>query len=533
MRLGRLPLFAAGALLLAGGCSPTKAGTATPDESAATERKDASTVAAPPQARPAGQRLASPEHLTPAPAPLNVLLITIDTLRADHLSSYGYSRPTTPCIDRLAAQGTLFENCLVQWPKTGPSMASLLTSTYGSTSGVMRETLKIKVPLHYDLLPELLQRAGWNTLGVVSNISLSEKFQYHQGFDRFVVTPGTESRADTVTERAKELLASRDPAKNFFLWVHYLDPHAPYIPPKRHLELFVGDADWKAGSAAPMAIDPRVQNPAAAAPEQNDIGMIPAYAYFPARYPWVKEKDQLRNYIAAYDGDIRYLDEYLGKLLEWMNSQELLSRTVIVLTADHGEGLGGHNYFFEHGRFPYDDCAHVPLVVVHPDWAPRRVAAPVALMDVAPTLLDLLDVQNGWQFEGQSLQPWLDSGAPSDLARPVFVESGYTKEYDVSIRRGKWKLIKIGSQKTAALLSGKKYELYDVAADPGETKNLIEDEAAVFEALREELDLFVDAAYAKTPPDPEGVQLSDEERKQMDALGYTDDGTEDRGGDGH
>lgn len=453
-----------------------------------------------------------------------MLLVTIDTLRADHLSCYGYARKTSPCIDALAAQGTLFEQAIVQWPKTGPSMASLLTSTYGSTSGVMRETLKIKVPLHYQLLSELVQDAGWNTLGVVSNISLSDKFQYHQGFDRFVVHAGDACRGDAVTNRAIELLEGRDAQKNFFLWVHYLDPHAPYVPPRRHIEPFLNDEMWKADTRSPLPLDPRILDPTAPAPAMNDLGMVPSYAYFPARYPWVKEKDQLRNYIAAYDGDIRYLDEQFGKLLDFMNGKQLLANTIIVLTSDHGEGLGEHDYYFEHGRFPYDDCARVPLVIVHPDWEPRRVASPVALLDVAPTLLDLLALQNGWQFEGQSLRPWLAAGATSAAARAVFTESGYTKEFDVAVRRGQWKLIKIGSLKTAALLTGKKYELYDLEADPGEMNNLVDQETEIFERLKEELDAFVDEAYAKTPPDPEGVELSEEERAQMEALGYADGG---------
>lgn len=517
--------LAAGSLL---GCSQGEAGRALDD--VAVEPQPSAPVAAqgaapsPPQAYSV-QRAPPAESVRPESAvPLNVLLITVDTLRADHLSCYGYSRPTSPCIDRLAAQGTLFERCIVQWPKTGPSMASMLSSTYGSTSGVMRETLKVKVPLHYELLPEIVQRSGWNTLGVVSNISLSEKFQYDQGFDRYFVHPGASSRGDAVTDRAIELLEKREPQKNFFLWAHYLDPHAPYIPPKRHIEPFLSDAKWQAGAAPPLRIDPRVADPGAPAPEMNDLGMVPAYAHFPARYPWVKEKDQLRNYVAAYDGDIRYVDEQIGKLLDWMNERQLLTNTVIAFTADHGEGLGGHDYYFEHGRFPYDDCAHVPLIVVHPDWQPRRVAAPVALMDLAPTLLDLLGLKNGWQFEGQSLRAWLAAGAPAEAAAPVFTESGYTKEYDVAVRRGKWKLIKIGSQKTAALLTGKKYELYDVEADPGETKNLVDEESEILEQLKEELDAFVDLAYAKTPPDPEGVELSAEEKAQMEALGYTGDG---------
>jgi len=508
-------------LLLAGasvGCSRSGGGSAAATGPAAASEAavQGAEVPAPPPARRA------------PPDALNVLLITIDTLRADHLSCYGYARKTSPCIDALAAQAVLFEECLVQWPKTGPSMASLLTSTYGSTNGVMRRTLDIKVPLHYDLLPELMQRAGWNTLGVVSNISLSEKFHFDQGFDRFAVHAGDQCRADAVTTRATDLLAERDTSKPYFLWVHYLDPHAPYVPPRRHIEPFLGDALWQADARPPLPVDPRVADPAAPAPENQDIGMIPAYAHFPARYPWVKQsdKDQARNYVAAYDGDVRYVDEHVGKLLDWMMAADLLRTTIIVLAADHGEGLGEHDYWFEHGRFPYDDCVHVPLMVVHPDWKARRVATPVALLDVAPTIAELTGVANGWQFEGKSLAPWLAAGAPEEQARPVFVESGYSERYEFSLRRGKWKLIRVGSPETAKLMKGGKYELYDVVADPGETQNLYDDAAAaaVVDSLTEELEAFVAAAAAKKAPDAEGATLTEEERAQMKALGYGEEG---------
>ena len=507
-------------LLLAG--AGLSVGCSRPDGDAAAP---AETVPAAPGGDPA---LVAPPARAAPPDALNVLLITIDTLRADHLGCYGYARKTSPCIDTLAAQAVVFDECMVQWPKTGPSMASMLSSTYGSTSGVMRETLKFKVPLHYDLLPELLQRAGWNTLGVVSNISLSQKFHYDQGFDRFFVHAGDQCRADAVTKRATDLLAARDEAKPFFLWVHYLDPHAPYVPPRRHIEPFLSDATWQADTRPPLPVDPRIADPAAPAPPINDLGMIPAYAHFPARYPWVKpaDKDQPRNYVAAYDGDVRYVDEHLGKLLDWMVAAELLKRTIIVLTADHGEGLGEHDYWFEHGRFPYDDCVHVPLMMVHPDWKAGRVASPVALLDLAPTLAELTGVAHGWQFEGKSLAPWLAAGAPEEQARPVFVESGYTQQYEVSLRRGRWKLIRVGSPALAKLMTGAKYELYDVVADPGETRNLAADEAgaAVLESMTEELEAFCEAAAAKKTPDAEGVILTEEERAQMKALGYGEDG---------
>ncbi|MSR47358.1 MAG: hypothetical protein EXS13_09885 [Planctomycetes bacterium] len=454
---------------------------------------------------------------------LNVLLVTIDTLRADHLGCYGYSRATSPRIDALAAKGTLFEHCLVQWPKTGPSLASMLTSTYGSTSGVMRTTLEIKVPLNYDLLPELFKAGGFATFGVVANLSLSEKFQYNQGFERFFVQNGSQSSAGHVTPKAIDLLAARDPARPFFAWVHYLDPHAPYCQGRKYVDGFRSDELYQRTAGPVLKVEPKAIDAAAADARFNDIGMVPAYAY-------EKDYEQLRDYVAAYDSDIRYLDDQLGLLLDWMQGKGLLDRTIVVVTADHGEGLGGHNYFFEHGRLPYDDCARVPLIVVHPQWAPRRVAAPVALLDLAPTLADANGLRPGWQFEGQSLLPWLAAGAPADQARPVFVESGYATLFDLSVRRGRWKLIRFGEKWVVDLIGAKKYELYDIETDPLETNNLLDahdlapQHDAIFTQLRDELDAYADAAYSKTTPDPSGVELTEEERKRMIELGYAKDG---------
>jgi len=467
-----------------------------------------------------------PDGVLPSVAPVepaeahNVLLVTIDTLRADHLHCYGYERQTAPQIDALAAKGTLFEQCSVQWPKTGPSMASMLSSTYGSTSGVARKTLKFKVPLHYELLPELFREAGFETFGTVANLSLSEKFQYDQGFERFHVHPGDESTGNRVTDKAIEQFSSRlDPARPFFAWVHYLDPHAPYQQGREYLGGFRRDELYKRTAGEVLAVDPKALDPSVSSPPNNDIGMVPAYAHL----DFAKE---LRDYVAAYDADIRFLDDQLGRLLDWMAGKGLLERTIIVVTADHGEGLGGHDYYFEHGRLPYDDCARVPLIVVHPKWAPRRVSEPVALMDLAPTLLEDAGIRTGWQFEGQSLLPWLAAGAPPDSARPVFIESGYAEKFEVSIRRGRWKLICFGEKWVANLIGASKYELYDVVADPLETRNLVDEEPDVAAELRELLDAYAKSAWSKRPPDPSGVDLTPEERAELKRLGYADDGDE-------
>ncbi len=465
------------------------------------------------------------DRARPASHPHNLVLITIDTLRADHLSCYGYQRRTTPRFDELAQKGTLFEQAMTQWPKTSPAVASLLTSTYGSTSGVARTTLDKKVPLSYELLPELLHAAGYETLGAVANMSLSPTFHFDQGFDHFEAI-NRNADATGLGKLARELLARRDRSRPYLLWLHYLDPHAPYLPPARCSKDFVGDALYEADVRPPVPIDPVVRDPHAPKQECNDLGQVPAYAYMPG-------KNHIRDYVAQYDGDIRYVDEQVGALLDEMRNDGHLDGAIVVLTADHGEALGGHNYFFEHGRFPYDDCLRVPLIVVHPEWQPARVSSPVGLIDLAPTLLEMVGVEPGWQFQGRSRLAWLRAGAPEEQAAPVFSESGYIKAFEVSIHKGRHKLIKLGSRYLAEMLTGAPYELYDVLADPDETKNLVDEQPELFESLRVELDAYARIAYARVPPPPddEAFRPTAEELEIIRSLGYGNDQERTKQGD--
>ena len=172
------------------------------------------------------------------PAGSNILLITIDTLRADHLGSYGYPRDTSPVLDRLAAEGVRFDQPAVQWPKTGPSFASIFTATYSKDNEIVRK-VGIPLPFEFRMLAEELQAQGYQTRAVVANGAVAKDFHFDQGFDTFIETwkleekePGMDlNGAEAVTDLARSLASGLDPDKPYFLWVHYLDPHFPYTPP--------------------------------------------------------------------------------------------------------------------------------------------------------------------------------------------------------------------------------------------------------------------------------------------------------------
>ena len=177
----------------------------------------------------------------------NILLVTVDTLRADHLSSYGYPRATSPNIDKLAANGIRFDRPVVQWPKTGPSFASILTSTYPKDNGIVRK-IGIRLPDRFRMLAEILQRQGYATHAVVANGALASDFNFDQGFDSYLETWKIDAStgddpngAEAVTRKAETVINTLDPAKPFFLWVHYLDPHFPYTPPDAAHRFVAGD----------------------------------------------------------------------------------------------------------------------------------------------------------------------------------------------------------------------------------------------------------------------------------------------------
>lgn len=454
-----------------------------------------------------------PWDVSPVARGYHVLLITIDTLRADHLHCYGYPRETSRHLDALAARSQRFDQAFVQWPKTGPSIASIMTSTYGSTSGVMRTTGKIPVPRSYDCLAELLARAGYQTRAVVTNGSLSRKLNYDQGFEVYEqVFERDRAHAERMTAAAIELLRTRDPSRPFFQWVHYVDPHMPYHPPREYRERFVGDSLYEADQRGPVPLDPRITGEGKA--PEGGLGAILKGSHLDGL-------DEVRDYVARYDAEILYLDEHVGTLLAEVEREGLLSSTLVIVTSDHGESLGDHGYYFRHGQLPYDACLRVPWILYHPDLPPRVIRAPVALLDLAPTVVEALHVPPGWQFEGTSLLRHLHES--SDPTRPVFSEAGYHDAFSLTVRHGDYKLIHVGDPRLAKILRGEPRELYHVASDPGETLHLGADGGRVARGLRRLLDPVVAAAYGKVPPIGDGEAiLSDEAERNLVELGYVD-----------
>jgi arylsulfatase A-like enzyme len=389
--------------------------------------------------------------------------VTVDTLRADHTTPYGYGRDTTPVLARLAREGVVVDQAYAPMATTGPSHAALLTSRYPLSLGCLRNGQRLEEA--QTTLAERLHAAGYRTSAAVSSFVLDKRLGFAQGFGTYdsrfdrkgatatmerweglTVPAGFDRRADETTDVALAWLARRGKDRPFFLWVHYFDPHQPYSPPE----------PW----------DRRF-------PPGDDTGTgLP------------------RRAIALYDGEIAFTDRQLGRLVDAIEAEGLSARTLIVLTADHGEGLMQHGHM-GHGLHLYEEAVRVPLVFRWPGALPAgaRLPGPAEHVDFVPTVLDLLGVPRGAEdVQGQSLAEALRGRAATpgrDPRRAVFLQrrlydtdvvSGFrVKGEKFAVRAGQWKYIEAAEEETR--------ELYDLQADPGETTNVFAAQAAVADRL--------------------------------------------------
>ncbi len=385
--------------------------------------------------------------------PTNLIVISVDTLRADHMSLYGYGRDTTPRLTSFADRAVTFERARAPWPKTVPSMVSMFTGRPPHVTGVMFRSRDQYVRDEELLLAEIAQQQGVDTGAVIANGVLGSATNFGQGFDDYIETytmiqGPVGYRADTVTTAATQWLKGRTPDDPFFLWVHYVDPHATYQPPAEYAKPFFEDEMY----------DPTFLR--LNADTNFDGGVAGSY--------WRRngEQRELGWYVANYDGEIAFTDAEIGRLLDVIEERGFLSNSLVVFTADHGESLGDHDYFFEHGWYPYNATAWIPFIVYWPG-APepgRRVTYPVSLVNLAPTITDLM----GWEvsepvpFHGRSLVPVL-MGERSRVDDYVVVEAGegglQKNEFLRAIEDSRWKLIHVPNEPYQRGMQKMPYEL--------------------------------------------------------------------------
>jgi len=428
----------------------------------------------------------------------NLLIITVDTLRADRLGCYGSDQTRTPGIDALATEGTLFTNSFSSIPITLPSHCSILTGLYPRTHQVLSHGYRLDD--RHTTLAEMLDQEGYQTAAFVWNHVLSRKYGLNQGFDiyweRFL--QGSRMANELMNSTGEDILTtaaidwvrtvSEEP---FFLWVHWFHPHKPYQPPPPM------DAVYGKEGESPTE-DSRVVMDQA---WQGEID-LPA-----------SEVDRFRR---LYGGEVAYSDRQVGLLLEQLRREGLLDRTLIVFTADHGEVLYEHDRYFGHDIMLYDPSIHVPLILRGPGLIPEGglVEETVRNVDIVPTLLDLLGVPaEEFPLDGRSFAPTLRGAKLEDA--PVFAELFPPEEEWKSlprhaIRYGDWKLIAEDQKEEV--------ELYRLSDDPGEMVNL----AATEEETRARLETMLRGWMGDEVP-ASFPDLSAEERENLRSLGYIGD----------
>ncbi len=423
--------------------------------------------------------LASPRVEGRLGRPRRVLVwVSQDTVRADHLGSYGYSRPTSPNFDRLTREAVLFEAAVASAPWTLPSLTSQFTSRHASSHGAVlpaspRRTGQLTVF-------EALADAGFTTLGVTGNAFVSVDFNLAAGFDALYYTPGTAADVNRLALRALDELGDNDLA----LFVHYMDPHTDYAPPAPFDRLF--DPDYR--------------------------GNVTGGNFFSL----AKTGAEIEHVKALYDAELAYTDQQLGLLLAELERRGLLEDAVLAFSADHGEELKDHGAW-THSQTLYEEALHVPFAIRLPGIPPQRVARPVALIDLAPSVLEALGIKPPAGFEGQSLLPLLQGQAHAE--RPIYAETNRSVgdlNHKLAIREGWLKYVVVTPRANPDRAHIVDERLYDLRADPKEQAPLREHPALA--GFREAAFAFLTRAAGRG--DGRSLPLAPDVEERLRALGY-------------
>lgn len=406
--------------------------------------------------------------------PWNVLLVTFDTTRADFLGCYGKGSAQTPTLDRLAAKGFLFEQTAASNPVTQPSHSTILTGTYPLVHGV-RDNSLFHLPDQSETLAEILAAQGYATGAAVGGFPLTTEFGTAQGFD-FYDDDLTATREDLLGRPAQGRHRSwydERPAGHvndailpwlrehldspFFVWLHYWDPHHPHIPPPPYNQLFAHD---------------------------------------------------------LYQGEIAYADQSLGTILRVLEKAEVMERTLVVMTADHGEGFGEHNED-THAFLAFNTTLRVPLIMRVPKAAGgRRINQQVGTVDIVPTVLDLLGFSPPAAVQGRSLVPLMFEERTPEAAPPVY----YSESLSPRLSHGFGEL-RVLYQGPFKYIHGPRPELYNLAEDPAERRDLSADQPEQQAELKAALETFLDSHASATAVDAT-YEASPEARRRLAALGY-------------
>ena len=428
----------------------------------------------------------------------NIVLITIDTLRADHLSCYGYHRKTSPNIDKIAKKGIVFKNAIAPSSWTVPSMVSLFTSVYPINHGVVHGFFENKKISNQELfsdelttLTETLKTHGYTTFGVASNLHLDGRLGFARGFDYFKCLPFL-----SAPHVNKIIYSWKDNIKNsdkFFIWAHYVDPHHPYYPKAPWIEQYISKT-----STQKLILSKKRR--------YELLQLIPMLK---------KDPQSLAYLIALYDSEINFVDSYIGKLIQKF---ELDKNTLIIITSDHGEEFLEHDQL-DHGNNLHQETIHIPLIIKLPYSTKKEMAEKhVTLLDIMPSILHILDInppeqtigKSFWEMEG--IISWLKQisqrkGAPNY----TFSELDRNNNISKTIMTQKWKYIFNYKNKTE--------HLFNLKSDPLEKNDLADKNIKQRNKLREQFINWVSHSR-KYPTKKKTIQILPQEKEKLKALGY-------------
>jgi arylsulfatase A-like enzyme/Tfp pilus assembly protein PilF len=400
---------------------------------------------------------------------MNIILFTIDTLRADHLECYGYQGVKTPQINRMAEEGVLFEHNIVQTPLTLPSHSSIMTGTYPLYHGI-RDNGGFYLDESHTTFAEVMKGQGYATAAFIAAFVLDSRWGLDQGFDyyydNFDLTKYKTVSLDSVQRRGDEVLTEayrwlgENGAQKFFAWIHLYDPHTPYDPPEPYKSQYGGK-----------------------------------------RY-------------RLYDGEIAYVDQLIGEFRTYMEENGLWEKTLILFTADHGESLGEHEES-AHGFFIYDSDVRVPLIVKFPGGklAGRTITNQVRSIDIMPTVLNVVGGNIPESVQGESFLP-LMLGQEEETERLAYCET-YWPRYHYG-----WSELKLLRKGQYKFIDAPRPELYDVYDNPGETENLVNQRASLGIEMKRELDEMIALYSREGIDDIEPQKIDDDSLIKLQALGY-------------
>lgn len=407
---------------------------------------------------------------------MNVVYIVIDTLRADHLGCYGYSRDTSPNIDKLASEGVLFEYAFPSDVPTQPSYTAMFTGLRGIHTGVVSHSYFENLSEDTPVLPELLAQNGVTTAAVSTLYTMRRWFA--RGF-QYNMNPAAGNRRKLQQVDAEEINAYAVPwieehkDDPFFLFLHYWDPHGLYKPPEEYRNLFYDGDPYD--------------------PENHSLDFLkahPVWSFTKNQIDAIGENiTDLEYVVSQYDAEIRYVDDQVQRIFDSLDRHGLSDDTLVILTADHGESMGEHDFYFDHFEV-YDTTIHVPLIMKHPKVLPKgkRVNELIqSTISIAPTILNQYGIDPLAHMKGKDL---VKIAIGSESGYPEIISNQGLWTAKRAIRTKEWKLIKTTHK---AFWDTPERELYRIDEDPGETVNLAENNSEIVDMLELKMSRWLEA----------------------------------------